>query len=61
MIEKLIAAIENKNAPIVVGLDPMLKYIPEHILKESFDRFGETQEGAAEAFLLFNKKKRLYL
>ena len=56
MIEKLIAAIENKNAPIVVGLDPMLKYIPEHILKESFDRFGETQEGAAEAFLLFNKK-----
>lgn len=56
MIEKLIAAIVNRNAPIVVGLDPMLKYIPEHILKESFDRYGETPEGAAEAFLLFNKK-----
>lgn len=55
MIEKLIAAINEKDAPIVVGLDPMLKYIPEHILKGSFERYGETQEGAAEAFLLFNK------
>ena len=31
MINKLIAKIQKTKAPIVVGLDPMLSYIPEHI------------------------------
>lgn len=34
MINKLIANIKKTNAPIVVGLDPMLSYIPEHIQKK---------------------------
>ncbi len=34
MINKLIANIKKTNAPIVVGLDPMLNYIPEHIQKK---------------------------
>ncbi len=55
MIEKLIQEITKKNAPIVVGLDPMLGYVPEHILKEAFDKHGETLEGAAAAILEFNK------
>ena len=55
MIEKLIAAIEAKRAPIVVGLDPMLKYIPQQLLEDSYGRFGETPDGAADAFLSFNK------
>lgn len=55
MIEKLIAAIEAKGAPIVVGLDPMLKYIPQQLLEDSYGRFGETPDGAADAFLSFNK------
>ena len=30
MIDKLITKIKKTGAPIVVGLDPMLNYIPEH-------------------------------
>ena len=49
MINKLIAKIQKTKAPIVVGLDPMLSYIPEHIQKKAFEEYGETLEGAAEA------------
>jgi orotidine-5'-phosphate decarboxylase len=55
MINKLIDKIKKTNAPIVVGLDPMLSYVPEHIQRECFDRFGESPEGAAEAIWQFNK------
>ena len=55
MIQKLIANIKKTNAPIVVGLDPMLHYIPEHVQKKAFDAYGETLEGAAEAIWQFNK------
>ena len=56
MINQLIANIKKTGAPIVVGLDPMLKYIPEHIQKKAFVEFGETLEGAAEAIWQFNKE-----
>ena len=56
MINKLIAKIQKTQAPIVVGLDPMLNYIPEHIQKKAFAEYGETLEGAAEAIWLFNKE-----
>lgn len=56
MIQKLIKNIQRTNAPIVVGLDPMLNYIPENIQKKAFAEFGETLEGAAEAIWLFNKE-----
>ena len=49
MINKLIENIKKTNAPIVVGLDPMLNYIPQHIQKKAFSELGETLEGAAEA------------
>ena len=55
MINKLISNIRKTNAPIVVGLDPMLNYIPEHIQKKTFAEFGETLEGAAEAIWQYNK------
>ena len=55
MINKLISNIRKPNAPIVVGLDPMLNYIPEHIQKMAFAEFGETLEGAAEAIWQYNK------
>nr|WP_303009397.1 orotidine-5'-phosphate decarboxylase [uncultured Blautia sp.] len=55
MINKLISNICKTNAPIVVGLDPMLNYIPEHIQKKAFAEFGETLEGAAEAIWQYNK------
>ena len=56
MINKLIAKIQKTGAPIVVGLDPMLNYIPEHIQKKAFAEYGETLEGAAEAIWQFNKE-----
>lgn len=56
MIQKLIEKIQKTKAPICVGLDPMLNYIPEHILKKSMGEFGETLEGAADAIWNFNKE-----
>ena len=56
MINKLIEKIRKTNAPIVVGLDPMLNYIPKHIQENAFAEFGETLEGAAEAIWQFNKE-----
>ncbi|MBQ3665614.1 MAG: orotidine-5'-phosphate decarboxylase [Lachnospiraceae bacterium] len=55
MINKLVSKIKKLNAPIVVGLDPMLNYVPEYIKKKAFDGYGETLEGAAEAIWQFNK------
>lgn len=55
MINKLINRIENLGAPIVVGLDPMLGYIPECVKAKAFAEKGETLEGAAEAIWQFNK------
>lgn len=56
MINKLVEKIKKTNAPIVVGLDPMLSYVPEHILKKAYKEYGETLEGAAEAIWLYNKE-----
>ena len=55
MIQKLEDKIKKTHAPICVGLDPMLNYIPEHILKKAFAEYGETLEGAAEAIWQYNK------
>lgn len=56
MINKLVNKIQKTHAPIVVGLDPMLSYVPEHILKKSYAEFGETLAGAADAIWQFNKE-----
>ncbi|MDE7253214.1 MAG: orotidine-5'-phosphate decarboxylase [Acetatifactor sp.] len=55
MINKLIAKIRETNAPIVVGLDPMMKFVPAHIQEKAFKEYGETLEGAAEAIWQYNK------
>ncbi|MCM1038036.1 MAG: orotidine-5'-phosphate decarboxylase [Ruminococcus sp.] len=56
MINRLIQNIKKTGAPIVVGLDPMLKYVPEHLQKKAFAEYGETLKGAAEAVWSFNKE-----
>lgn len=56
MIRQLMEKIDKTKAPICVGLDPMLSYIPEHVVKKSFEQFGETLEGAADAIWQFNKE-----
>lgn len=55
MIDQLVAKIKITQAPIVVGLDPMLNYIPEQVQKKAFEEKGETLAGAAEAIWQFNK------
>lgn len=55
MINKLIEKIQKTQAPIVVGLDPMMKYMPSQIQKAAFAEYGETLEGAAEAIWQYNK------
>ena len=61
MINKLVDKIVKTNAPVVVGLDPMMKYIPEHVQKEAFEQYGETLEGAAEAIWQYNKAMIIYM
>ncbi len=55
MMKRLTSKIRQTNAPIVVGLDPMMKFIPEHILKNAFAEYGETLQGAGEAIWQYNK------
>lgn len=56
MVSKLIEKIVKTGAPICVGLDPMLSYVPEHVTKKAFEEYGETLAGAAEAIWQFNKE-----
>lgn len=55
MINQLVSKIQKTGAPIVVGLDPMMKFVPGHIQKKAFEEYGETLEGAAEAIWQYNK------
>ena len=56
MINRLIKEIQKKNAPIVVGLDPTMKFIPGSIKEKAFSVYGETLQGAGEAIWQFNKE-----
>ncbi len=55
MINKLVDKIKKQNALVVVGLDPMMKFVPKHLQDAAFKEYGETLEGAAEAIWQFNK------
>ena len=56
MIEKLVSRIKKLNAPIVVGLDPTLNFVPKFLLDKAINEKGETLEAAADAIFAFNKK-----
>lgn len=55
MINKLTAGIKKTNAPIVVGLDPTLKLIPEFIKKKNFKEYGANPLGVSKAIVEYNK------
>ena len=55
MINKLTEKIRKTHAPMCVGLDPMLSYVPTQVQETAFKEYGETLEGAAEAIWQFNK------
>lgn len=55
MIDVLIQKIKETNNPTVVGLDPRLDFVPEHIKEEAYDQYGKTLKGAAQSYVMFNK------
>ena len=55
MISKLINEIKKKDAPIVVGLDPQLGFIPGHILEGAYRDCGKNLEAIGKAIYDFNK------
>lgn len=55
MINKLVANIKKTNAPIVVGLDPTMKLIPNFIMEKAIKEQGETLDAAAAAIWEYNK------
>jgi len=54
IIDKLLDKIIELKNPSVVGLDPKLDFVPEHILNQMYDTYGYTAKAAAEALLKFN-------
>jgi len=54
IIDKLINKIIVMGNPSVVGLDPQLDFVPEHILKDAYEAHGYTSKACAEAILRFN-------
>lgn len=56
IIDNLIDLIAKSNNPTVVGLDPRIEYIPNHILEKNYDIYGKNLQGVSNAFLDFNKE-----
>ena len=54
MISKLITEIQKKNAPVVVGLDPQLSFIPGYLLEKYYKEMGHTLEAVSAAIYDFN-------
>lgn len=55
MTDEFIEQIKKTGAPVCVGLDPKLSYLPECISAKVFGEKGLSLESAAEAFYEFNK------
>lgn len=56
MVSKLVEKIKKTNAPICVGLDPMLDYIPQHLIDAAVAEEGELNlKSASAAVFEYNK------
>lgn len=53
--DRLISRIDELKNPTVVGLDPLLDYIPEYIKNQQIAISGKTLKAAADSILIFNK------
>lgn len=56
VIDQLFRRIDEKQAPLVVGLDPRLELIPSFIKKQSLQQYGNTKAAAADALFQFNRE-----
>jgi len=52
-IDVLQEKIRKMKNPSMVGLDPILELIPEHIKQAAYSQHGQTLKGAAEAYKIF--------
>ncbi len=53
--DRLLDAIEKKQNPAVVGLDPRLEQIPSFIKSEAVKKYGSNFEAAGACFFEFNR------
>lgn len=53
--EPLIQKIREKNNPTVMGLDPIIDYIPAYIKEKAVKEYGDSFKAAGEAIFEFNK------
>lgn len=53
--DRLLDAIEKKQNPAVVGLDPRLEQIPSFIKSEMVKKYGQNFEAAGACFFEFNR------
>lgn len=54
-MKKLIERIAETKAPIVVGLDSLLDYIPQHLKDQAMAENSDPFEAAAQAIVAYNK------
>lgn len=54
--DRLTAKIRETGNPTVMGLDPMLEYVPESIRQEALSRFSDPAQAAGEALYIFNQQ-----
>src|SRR5919199_1451675 len=52
--DRLMAAIDRKGSPIVVGIDPRLDLMPTALVQGYLARYGETHQAASLAIRDFN-------
>lgn len=53
--DRLMDAVDAKENPSCVGLDPRFEWIPEHLREMCREEFGETLEAVSRCFIEFNR------
>lgn len=53
--DQLVEKIRIMKNPTVMGLDPVLDYVPDHIIAESTQRYADPSKASSQAILEFNK------
>lgn len=52
--DRIVKAIKKKQSILCLGLDPQVDFIPLHIQEWALEKFGNSFEAIAQAFLRFN-------
>ena len=55
MIERLMEKIDNLNAPVVIGLDPDMSFLPKKILNKNIEAYGENLKAIGESLYEYNR------